>query len=414
MTRKKIALNVPAFPKSKFSMKSHRPLILLVTLLVAIAAHADMASLFTNTPARPAAIPRRASIIIIQFHDLARGDLSCFGQTNYQMPNLDKLAAEGVRFTNYVGGADSRETTAMLLAGKYAASPGETNLTALLKQGGYRTAFIGEWMFDREPWLRGADEFAGFFNDEEARDYFADHIWRYPRVTYDESNRVQSVSLFHEALYPNLGGKKGQYVPDVMFKAAASFIRIATPDRSNHWRPFFMVLNLAAPRSAVAGREQFTVPSDAPFTSEPWPQAAKDRAALITRLDAGLGQIFEQLGKSKMTNNYAIFVSSSSAPEKFANTNLNFLLPKADFRGTNNPSPKLPLIVRFPDQAHAGKVSGAPVSVVDIAPTALEIGYVKQPEIFTGLSIEKILRERTGTNSPTAPEIIGPPNGRGF
>jgi len=74
-----------------------------------------------------------------------------------------------------------------------------------------------------------------------------------------------------------------------------------------------------------------------PFTGESWPQAAKNRAALISRLDSGVGRLFEQLKKFNMTNNVAIFFSSSSAPEKFANTNLNFLLPKESFRSTNNP-----------------------------------------------------------------------------
>jgi len=132
------------------------------------------------------------------------------------------------------------------------------------------------------------------------------------------------------------------------------------------------------------------VPSDAPFTDEKWPQAAMNRAALITRLDGGIGRLFEQLGKSKMTNNVAIFFTSSAAPEKFANTNLNFLLPAGDFRAAEKSAP-LPMIVSWPGTIPAGRVSDAPWSVVDFAPTALEIGYLKPVTNFTGASVLPVL-----------------------
>jgi hypothetical protein len=68
-------------------------------VLLEFSASAQSALIFTN--AAPAAIPRRASIILIVADGLGYGDLSCYGQTNFQTPNLDKLAAEGIRFTNY-------------------------------------------------------------------------------------------------------------------------------------------------------------------------------------------------------------------------------------------------------------------------------------------------------------------------
>ena len=395
-------------------MKFYRALVCIFGLVLTLSAHADLASLFTNAPVRTGAIPRRPSFIVIQCRDLARGDLSCYGQTNYETPNLDRLAKEGVRFTNYLGGTGSPETTAMLLAGKYATDPGVTNLVAVLKQAGYRTGLIGEWMFDREPWRRGFDQFAGCFNDYEARDYFAPRIWRFPHVIRGESNRVENVVLEHEALYPNLGGKRSQYVPDLLFKAANNFIRIAAPDRANHWRPFFLLVNLSAPRSAAVGKDEFPVPSDAPFTSEPWPQAGRNRAALITRIDSNLGRLFEQLEQSKLTNNVAIIFTSSGAPARFANTNLNFMLPADDFSTTNHPAPHLPLIVKFPSPTLAGKVSGANVSVTDIAPTLLEMGYVRPEPAFTGTSLFQLMSAKNGTNAPATPGDLKPAktNGR--
>ncbi len=387
-------------------MNYRRFLIVLAALVeFSTVARADLASIFTNAAPTKMAVPRRTSIIFIQYHGLAQGDLSCYGQTNYQTPNLDRLAAEGVRFTRYSGGEESPATTAMLLSGTNSGFfAGEPNLAQRLQQSGYHTGLIGEWTFDREPWRHGFDEFAGFFTDAEAQEYYPENIWRYPHIKYDENNRVQSRFLDHEMLYYNTGGKKGQYVPDLLVKAMDNFVRGNVPDKANHYRPFFLLVNLPAPRSAKIDADDFPVPSDAPFTGEAWPQAAKNRAALITRLDGGIGQLLEQLGKIGMTNNVAIFMSSSSAPEKFADTNLNSFLPPDNFCSTNNPAPPLPMIVRWPNTIPGGQVSSLKWTAVDFAPTALEIGYVKPATNFTGVSILPMLRGMPGTNTPALPD----------
>jgi arylsulfatase A-like enzyme len=393
-----LMLQISQNPSSLMKIKSLW--LALAALLSSVAAvgatNESVASLFTNVPRAVTAVPRRPSIIFIQCHDLAAGDLSCYGQTNYQTPNLDRLAGEGVRFTKYSGGAESPETTAMLLAGKAGVTePGATNLARLLKLGGYHTGLIGEWTFDRTPWMDGFDEFAGFFTDAEARDYYADAIWRYPHIIYDESNRVQKVFLDHEMLYHNAEGNKGQYLPELLLNAAANFARINAPDAANRYRPFFLLVNLPAPRSASAEKSVFPVPSDAPYTGEPWPQAAKDRAALMTRLDGGIGRLFEEMSKAGLTNNVAVIFSSSCAPEKFADTNLNFLLPRDHFRGTNNAAPpRLPLIVHFPAKIPGGRVVDAPLTTPDLAPTLLELGYAKPATNFTGRSVWPMLQGR--------------------
>ncbi len=379
-------------------MKFNRFLIVLAALLeFSTVARADLASIFTNATPAKMAIPRRTSIIFIQYHGLAQGDLSCYGQTNYQTPNLDRLAAEGVRFTHYSGGMESPATTAMLLSGNNIASAADAqNLVQRLKQSGYHTGLIGEWTYDREPWRHGFDEFGGFFTDAEAQDYYSEYIWRYPHIKYDDTNHERGRVLEHEMLYYNTGGKKGQYVPELLVTAMDNFVRNSVPDAANHYRPFFLLVNLPAPRTATTGADDFPVPSDAPFTGEAWPQAAKNRAALITRLDGGIGRLFEQLGKIGMTNNVAIFLSSSCAPEKFANTNMSFLLPPDNFRSTNSPvPPPLPLIIRWPGTIPAGQVNTQVWTAADFAPTALEIGYVKPATNFTGHSFLPAIQKRS-------------------
>ena len=379
-------------------MKLNRVLLLLAALPFVLAEHADL------TPATMTVASRRPSIIFIQCHDLARGDLSCYGQTNFQTPNLDRLAADGIRFTHYTGGANSAATTAQLLSGNNSTpTNGELNLAQCLQQNGYRTGLIGEWSLGNSPWTQGFDEFAGFLDEAAAQNYYADALWRYaPDSILDTTNNRMVAFVGKEMIYQNTGGKQGVYLPELFVNAMNNFVRVNAPDAASHYRPFFLLVNFPAPRSATPGADDFPVPSDAPFSDEKWPQAAKNRAALITRLDSGIGRLFEQLQKSGLTNNVAVFFTSSSAPEKFADTNLNFLLPADDFRDAKKPTP-LPMIVNWPRTIPANRINHASWSAMDFAPTALNIASVKPADNFTGISLLPVLTNEKKAAAPDSP-----------
>ncbi len=396
-------------------MKLNRPFVLFAALLQFVPAiraeNESLASIITNAgknaPVRTA-IPRRSSIIWIACHGLGCGDLSCYGQTNFQTPNLDRLAAEGTRFTEYRAAGDELPLAqAALMAGKHAAlAPGESTLAARLRSAGYHTGLLGEWTLGAQPWTQGFDEFAGFLNEQEAKNYYSDFIWRYaPNSIYDETNQTLTAFTGRETIYENTGGQKGRYLPDVFMSAAANFVRVNQPDFANHYRPFFLLVNLPAPRSAMAGKDDFPVPTDAPFSGESWPQAAKNRAALVSRLDEGVGRLLDQLKKLGMTNNVAIFLTGAVAPEKFADTNLNFLKVSGEVRGGDSEARlKVPMIVRWPDHVPAGRVSKQPWSAPDFAPTALQIAYAKPAASFSGISMLPALLGEPGTNTPALPD----------
>ncbi len=380
-------------------MYSNRICVLMAALAALFAApvHAQdesLASIFSNAKAakaRPTALPRRSSIIFIACHGLALGDLSCYGQTNFQTPNLDRLAAEGTRCTDYRAGGEALPTAqAALMTGSQAAfSSGQTTLAARLQQAGYHTGLIGEWTLGSKPWTQGFDEFAGFLTELEADNYYSDFVWRcIPNLVRDGTNRTVKAWIGREPVHANAGGQKGDFMPDVFLSAMANFVRINAPDAANHYQPFFLLVNLPAPHSVTPGKDDYPVPTDAPFSGEPWPQAAKNRAALVTRLDAGVGRLLEQLNKSGLTNNVALFLAGAVAPEKFADATLDFLKLKGEVRGGNaDERRRVPMMVRWPEHVPAGRVSRAPWSAPDFAPTALAIACAQPAADFTGVSM---------------------------
>jgi arylsulfatase A-like enzyme len=377
-------------------MKLHRIFLTMGMLLLAGSSAPagaqtnSLASLFTNVTPRHTVVPRRASVIFLAFHGLGLGDLSCYGQTNFQTPNLDRLAAGGTRFNNYrVTGDDMAQVQAALMAGNTAPfSPASPTLAGRLQAVGYYTVMSGEWILGPQPWTQGFDDFGGFLSTDEARNYYSDFFWRYaPKAIYDSTNRTRLPFSGREEIYANTGGQKGQYLPDFFMKAVAQYARVSQPDFANHYRPFFVLASQPAPVSATPGKDDYPVPTDAPYSSEPWPQAARNRAALITRLDDGVGRLLEQLNKLGMTNNVVIFVTGAAAPEKYADTNLNFLKIKGEVRGGTSPERlRVPMIAYWPGHIPAGRVCDEPWDVCDVAPTILEIAYGKPSPDMTGIS----------------------------
>ena len=179
-------------------------------------------------------MPRRPSIILIVADGLGYGDLSCYGQTKFQTPNLDRLAAEGIRFTNYYAGdAASSPARAALMLGKDSGhlqqradvdvplAADDVTVAQVLKQSGYHTGLIGEWDLGGDgtsgaPWNKGFDEFAGYFNpDRRGKLLRRLHLALCAQSILNPTNYQGQDFVGRETLYPNTGGKKGQYIPDL-------------------------------------------------------------------------------------------------------------------------------------------------------------------------------------------------------
>jgi arylsulfatase A-like enzyme len=371
----------------------------------------------TNATAPRPPAPRRPSIVLILADDLGYGELGCYGQTRIKTPNLDKLASEGLRFTSfYAGGAICAPSRCALMTGlntghayvrgngNLPLRPEDLTVAQVLKQAGYRTGLIGKWDLGDEntagvPHRQGFDDFVGFLNDTEAEDYYTAHLWRYdPRTTTNGEVEI----VFPE----NQGGKKGLYIQDLFTTAALNFLRINKPDQFNRHRPFFLCLAYTIPHANnEEGRRSgdgMQVPGDAPYSNEPWPQAEKNKAAMITRLDGDVGKLMDKLKELKIDEDTIVIFTSDNGPHKEGGVDPKFFQSSGPLRGIKGDlhegGIRVPLIVRWPAKIKPGLTIDQPWAFWDFLPTAAEIAGAKAPEKTDGISMLPTLLGKGQTN----------------
>ncbi len=358
---------------------------------------------------------RKPNIIFILADDLGYGDLGCYGQTRIKTPNLDQLAAEGIRFTDfYAGSTVCAPSRCALMTGLHighalirgnatqALRSGDLTVAEVLRQSGYYSGLIGKWGLGNEhtegvPQKKGFDEFVGYLDQTHAHDYYTDYLWHYdPKSGFDD----------REKLLENQGGKKGLYIPDLLTRAALNFVRNNKPDQLNHYRPFFLYLPYIIPHANnEEGRRTgngMQVPSDAPYSNEPWPQTEKNKAAMISRLDADVGKLMDKLKQLKIDDNTIVFFSSDNGPHKEGGVDPRFFESSGPLRGTKRDlyegGIRVPLIVRWPKAIKPGQVSNFIGAFWDFLPTAAEIVGARYPTNLDGISMLPTLLGRPQTN----------------
>lgn len=343
----------------------------------------------TNTPQRRAASPRRPSIVLIFADNIGYGDLSCYGQTKVRTPNLDRLATNGIRFTSFYTGSPSDEPArASLLTGLEPRHVGAGlshplpmdafTIAEYLKQLGYRTGFMGEWNLGDttpvKPNAKGFDQFVGYLNQNHARDYFTDTIYR-----QDPSSHFDDLEMLAD-----LGDTKGpRFAPDVLGKAAGNFLRINRPTRVNNYRPFFLCVSYPIPHLGP-------VLTNSPYASESWPVAQKARAALIARMDENIGTILDQLAGLKMDTNTIVLFTSIGGPRAEGTMDVNFFASTGRLRGQAGTvyegGIRVPMIARWPAAIKPNQTSDFVWAAWDLFPTFAEIALGKPPERTDGIS----------------------------
>jgi len=369
----------------------------------------------TNQPVRPPKV-RRPNILLIVADDLGYGDLGCYGSTKIRTPNLDRLASEGIRFTQfYAGSTVCAPARAALMLGKHTGhlrirgnrrgltlQADELTLAEWLRAAGYHTGLIGKWGLAVEnspgvPWRKGFDEFVGYLDNRHAHDYYPTYLWRYdPRSGYE--GKV--------TLIENFAGARRLYVPDLCTRAATNFIRINKPEWYNGHRPFFLMLCYTIPHAnneeGARTGNGMQVPSDAPYSDRPWPQPEKNKAAMITRMDADIGRILDLLKATGQEDNTIVIFTSDNGPHREGGVDPAFLGSSGPFRGIKRDlyegGIRVPMIVRWPLQIRPGQVSDFVWAHWDLFPTLAEAAGTNAPAGLDGISVFPLWVGREQTN----------------
>ena len=344
------------------------------------------------------------NIIFILADDLGYGDLGCYGQARIKTPNLDRLAAEGMRFTQcYAGSTVCAPSRACLMTGLHTGHarirgnaavplrPEDLTVAEVLKQAGYQTGAFGKWGLGLAnttgtPNRQGFEEWFGYLSQTHAHDYYPTQLFRNELPPYN--------------LTENLEGKKGVYSHDLFTMAASNYVRVT------YAVPFFLYLAYTIPHAnnelgAKTGNGM-EAPSDEPYSKEDWPQTERNKAAMITRLDRDVGLLLQQLKKLGADKDTVVFFTSDNGPHREGGVKPEFFQSAGPLRGIKRDlyegGIRVPMIARWPGKIKAGAVSDQVWAFWDFLPTAAELAGAKPPANIDGLSMAPTLLGRRQTN----------------
>ncbi len=352
---------------------------------------------------------QKPNIIFIMADDLGWGELNCYGNTFNETPNLNKLSAQGLRFTQaYAAAPICSPTRVSLMTGQYPARvkitdflPGKTDrwldpakyitINEALSKAGYRTAMFGKWHLDTDyntnkggPKAHGFDEVIG----TETK-YIADGDYFYP---YDK------ISSFTT-------GEKDEYLTDRQCAEVSKFIE------RNKQKPFYVYLpfysvhtKLDAPEDVVNKYKKKFDKKYGEGEAEKYFGAANIKheaehidnpylAAMIERIDAGVGSIMQTLQKNGLDKNTLIvFFSDNGAPGRLGNNGGLRSGKSWLYEG----GIREPLLMRWPGKIEANTVTDIPINSIDFYPTFLEVAGVKNAprNIIDGVSIMPVLTKK--------------------
>ena len=333
------------------------------------------------TVAQPA--PRHPpNVILITADDLGWGDLSCYGQRNFSTPNLDRLAAEGIRFTQaYAGTTVCAPSRCALLTGLHTGHARirgnakadlrdeDVTIAEILKSAGYRTAHIGKWGCGMpgspgEPHKQGFDHWFGYVTNKEAHNYYPATLWKNGERFELDNKVVKGVST-----------NKATYTPDLFTADALRFIE------ENKERPFFLYLGYTQPHANnEAGKNGMEVPNFGEYANKEWPDPEKGRAAMIAYMDRDIGRVIGKLKELTIDANTVVMFMSDNGPHKEGGSDPAFHDCNGPLRGIKRDlyegGIRVPLIVRWPGKVKAGQTSDLICANWDILPTIAEIAEI--------------------------------------
>jgi arylsulfatase A-like enzyme len=389
-----------------FGFRFALPLLIMRHIRILTAAFLLIWCLALGAEAKqPRQLSKLPNIVFIMSDELAYYELSHMGNPLIKTPRIDRMAGEGIRFTQALAGSPvCAPLRCTLMTGKHSGHAsvrrndggtplvaGEPTIASVLKEVGYATGGFGKWGCGGRdstgvPEKHGFDIFFGYYDQVHAHSY-------YPPYLILNSEEVP--------LPGNIGGRQGEtYSHYVIMEKALGFIR----EQKRKGSPFFCYLPITPPHGL------FDIPADDPawelYRSEAWvndpnvPQDAKNYAAMVTMVDRHVGQVLDLLKELDLEDQTVVFFTgdnggqdrfkSSEHPRGYFGPNVN---PRngAAFRGGKGNlyegGLRIPFIVRWPGRIEAGRVSDLLFYQPDVLPTLAELTGATAPEEIDGLSI---------------------------
>jgi uncharacterized sulfatase len=372
-------------------------LLVLATLTFPIASSAGQAD------------QRLPNVVLILADDLGYGDLGCYGQRVIETPRLDRIAAEGLRFTQfYAGSTVCAPSRCVLMTGLHTGharvrgnGPAEIAslrtedlaVPELLKQAGYATALCGKWGLgdvqhgnQGRPNDQGFDYFYGYLNQTHAHNYYPDFLWR-------NTDRVALQNVVtHIPQADSPGGyatKKVEYSHDLIADEAINFVR------KNRDRPFFLFWAITIPHANNEARRALgngqEVPDHGIYADRPWPDTDKGQAAMITRMDESVGRLVDTLQELRIDENTLILFTSDNGPHHEGGQDIERFDPNGPLRGMKRDlyegGIRVPLVARWPNRIPAGRTSDHISYHGDVFATVAEVTKQQRPANLDSMSM---------------------------
>ncbi len=337
---------------------------------------------------------QKPNIIFIMADDLGYSETGCYGQKLIKTPNIDRLAAEGMKFTQvYSGCSVCAPARSVLMTGLHtghttvrgnfgkggvvglAGGEGrvplreeDITIAQLLQDAGYVTGMVGKWGIGEpntsgEPYKKGFDEFFGFLNQRRAHSYYPEYIWR-------DTVKVD--------LPGNRNGERKEYTHALFADWALDFLERHSDE------PFFLYVPFCIPHSG------YHIPDQGEYKDLEWTEKEKTYAAMVSLMDYNIGAIMNKLKELGIDENtYVFFTSDNGVAENVAAWDK--FDSSGPLKGTKRDpyegGIRVPMIVRHPEKIKASTSSDLPWYFADVMPTLAEIANIPPAENIDGISV---------------------------
>ena len=384
------------------------------------------------------------NIIYILADDLGYNELGSYGQKIIRTPNLDRLADEGMRFTQHYSGspvcAPSRGT---LLTGKNTGNgyirdnlemggwgpdepegqlpllDAEVTIAEILKPQGYKTGFVGKWGLggpdsEGHPNNQGFDLFYGYLCQRVAHNYYPTHLWQNGTPDSLEGNayfaahqKIDAPLETEQDYYDRFAAE--HYAPDLMLDSALSFLD------ANKDNPFFLVFATPVPHLALQVPKESLDEYPDSLDSEPFlggsylphPRPHAAYAAMITRMDRDIGTLLARLEELGLEDNTIVMFSSDNGTTYSKGVDANYFNSVGEMRGLKGSvfegGIKVPFIAKWPGKITAGSTSDHVSAFWDVMPTVAELTGASNPPAIDGASFLPTLLGNADEQQPDKP-----------